>query len=178
MILAYSLYLGNRIDIEALAVLGVKDINKNIELLEKSGFITRTPKTVYINNYNILSPVIELSVKPEVQEYLCKNILAKLGKGLDVTSTMLIMGKIGMFKEEYLLLWKNSQYSMALGDYDAYLKNCLGCLSLVENIGDNISEEDIEKVQKSTEVCSQVEEERSPCICHTACGHRVPFHLP
>lgn len=148
MILAYSLYLGNRIDIEALAVLGVKDISKNIELLENSGFITSTAKTVYINNYNILSPVIELSVKPEVQEYLCKNILAKLGKGLDVTSTMLIMGKIGMFKEEYLLLWKNSQYSMALGDYDAYLKNCLGCLSLVENIGDNISEEDIENNKK------------------------------
>ncbi len=148
MILAYSLFLGNRIDIETLDVLGIKDIRKNIELLEKAGFITSTSKSIYINNYNIISPVIQLSVKPEVQDYLCKNILAKIGKGLDVTSTMLIMGKIGMFKEEYLLLWKNSQYSMTLGDYDAYLKNCLGCLSLVEHIRDNISEEDIENNKK------------------------------
>lgn len=148
MILAYSLFLGSRLDIKSLETLEIHDLNKNIKLLEQLGFITSTGNAIYVNNYNILTPVIQLSVKPEVQEYLCKNILAKLGKGLDVTSTMLIMGKIGMFKEEYLLLWRNAQYSMALGDYDAYLKNCLGCLTLIEHVNENISEEDIENNKK------------------------------
>lgn len=148
MILAYSLYLGNRLDVQTLEELGVKEVVKNAELLKNIGFVTLKNNVIYINNYNLLRSVIELSVKPEVQEYLCKNIIAKLGKGLDATLTLLIMGKIGMFKEEYLLLWKNSQYSMMLGDYDAYLKNCLGCLSLAEHIGDNIPEEDIENNKK------------------------------
>ena len=40
-----------------------------------------------------------------------------------------------------MLLWKNTQLSMDSGDYDAYLKNCLGVLSLLDKIGDNIPEE-------------------------------------
>ena len=58
------------------------------------------------------------------------------------------MGKLGLFKEEYLLLWKNSQFAMNTGDYDAYLKNCLGFLSLIDHIGDNIPQEDIENNKK------------------------------
>ena len=37
---------------------------------------------------------------------------------------------------------------MNTGDYDAYLKNCLGFLSLIEHIENNISEEDIENNKK------------------------------
>ena len=58
------------------------------------------------------------------------------------------MGKIKLFKEEYLLLWKNSQLAIDTGDFDSYLKNCLGFLSLVEYISENISEEHIENNKK------------------------------
>ena len=58
------------------------------------------------------------------------------------------MGKLALFKEEYLILWRNSQFAMNTGDYDAYLKNCLGFLSLIEHIENNIPEEEIENNKK------------------------------
>ena len=148
MILAYSVYLGPRIDCNSLSALGVKDVDKNAKLLEAAGFAYLNKDTVHINNYNIIKPVLESSLKKQVEEFLCKNILAKLGKGLDDTAVLLIMGKLGMFREEYLLLWKNSQLAMNTGDFDAYLQNCLGFLSLIEHIQNNISQEDIDNNKK------------------------------
>ena len=148
LMLAYSTYLGSRIDFGVLEKLGVKNIAKNAEILEKAGFIYSRNNAVYINNYNLIKPAIEESLKKEVQDYLCKNILSKLGKGLDDTLTLLIMGRLAHYKEEYLLLWRNSQLSMQTGDYDAYLKNCLGFLSLIEHIENNIPEESIENNKK------------------------------
>ena len=148
MILAYSVYLGPRIDYNSLETLGIKDVEKNAKLLENAEFLYINRNTVHINNYNILKQVLESSLKRQVEEFLCKNILAKLGKGLDDTLTLLIMGKLEMFKEEYLLLWRNSQLAMSTGDFDTYLKNCLGFLSLIEHIENNISEEDINNNKK------------------------------
>ncbi len=148
MILAYSVYLGARIDFQTLELLGIKEVGKSAEILEKSGFAALKDNVIQINNYNLVKPVIESSLKKQVEEFLCKNILAKLGKGLDDTTTLLIMGKLGLFKEEYLLLWRNSQLAMNTGDYDAYLKDCLGFLSLIEHIENNISPEDIENNKK------------------------------
>ena len=79
---------------------------------------------------------------------LAKNIIAQLGKGLDDTTLILAMAKLGAYKEEYLTLWKNSNFAIKTGDYDAYLKNCLGFLSLVEHIETNIPKEDIETNKK------------------------------
>ena len=148
LILAYSIYLGPRLDFGVLEKLGIKEISKNAETLEKAGFVYIRNKVVYINNYNLIKPAIEESLKKEVQDYLSKNVLANLGKGLDDTATLLIMGKLSHFKEEYLLLWRNSQFAMQTGDYDAYLKNCLGFLSLIEHIENNIPPEDIENNKK------------------------------
>ena len=148
LVLAYSTYLGAKIDFNVLEKLGIKDVKKTVDLLEKSGFVHVKDKNIYVNNYNLIKPVIGASLKKEVVEFLSKTILSSLGKGLDDTSTLLIMGKLGHFKEEYLLLWKNSRFAMETGDYDAYLKNCLGFLSLVEHIGDNIPAEDIENNKK------------------------------
>ena len=148
LILAYSTFLGARIDIETLKMIGIKDIDKNISLLEKTDFLYKKDDVVIINNYNIVKPIIESALKQEVVEFLSKNILANLGKGLDDTTKLLTMGKLAFFKEEYLLLWKNSQFAINVGDYDAYLKNCLGFLSLVEHIENNISPEDIENNKK------------------------------
>ena len=148
MILAYSTYLGSRLDFELLKQLGIKNPAKAAKDLETAGFATYANNILHINNFNIVKPVIQNSLKKEVNEFLSKNILANVGKGLDDTSKLLIMGKIGMFKEEYLLLWRNSQLAMNTGDYDAYLKNCLGFLSLIDHIGNNIPEEEIEKNKK------------------------------
>lgn len=148
MLLAYSVYLGARLDFKTLEKLGIKEIAKNVKTLEQMGFVHISNNVVYINNYNLLKPVLLSSLKKQVEEFLCKNILANLGKDLDDTLVLLIMGKLGFFKEEYLLLWRNSQLAMASGDYDAYLKNCLGFLSLIEHIENNISEEDIENNKK------------------------------
>ncbi len=148
LILAYSALLSPRLDMAVLAALEVKDIEKNAAVLEKSGLARVKDGFIYINNYNLVSDIVLSALRKDILEFLCKNILAKLGKGLDDTTSALIMGKLSCFKEEYLLLWRNSQFSMKTGDYDAYLKNCLGFLSLVEHISDNISPEDIENNKK------------------------------
>ena len=148
LVLAYAAYLGERLDYDILTQLGIKDVAKAVQVLERAGFAFVENNILYINNYNLIKPVILDSLKKEANEFMSKNILAKIGKGLDDTSTLLIMGKLGLFKEEYLLLWRNSQLAMTAGDYDAYLKNCLGFLSLIEHIGNNIPEEDIENNKK------------------------------
>ncbi len=148
MILAYSTYLGERLDFDILSKLGIKNVSKSAQDLVNAGFAFIKGNVLHINNYNLIKPVIQDSLKKEANEFLSKNILANTGKGLDDTTTLLIMGKLALFKEEYLLLWRNSQFAMATGDYDAYLKNCLGFLSLIEHIGGNIPEEDIENNKK------------------------------
>ena len=148
LILAFSAVLGFRLDFQFLEKLGVKDVKNNAKILEMAGFLKMSENCVYVNNYSVLKPALEKSLKPEVLTFICKTILASAGKGLDNTATLLIMGKMSLFKEEYLLLWKNSQLAMSVGDYDAYLKNCLGFLSLLEHIGDNIPKEDIEANKK------------------------------
>ena len=148
MILAYSTYLGGRLDFEVITKLGIKNTEKAVQTLINTGFAYSENNVLYINNYNLVKPVIQASLKKNVNEFLAKNILANIGKGLDDTTTLLIMGKLSLFKEEYLLLWRNSQFAMATGDYDSYLKNCLGFLSLIEHIENNIPEEDIENNKK------------------------------
>ena len=148
MVLAYSVFLGARLDFQTLAKLGIKEVANVAKFLENSGFVHVINNVIYINNYNLVKPVVEASLKKQVVEFLCKNILANIGKDIDDTLTLLIMGKLRFFKEEYLLLWRNSQFAMNTGDYDAYLKNCLGFLSLIEHIENNISEEDIENNKK------------------------------
>lgn len=147
-ILAYSAILGSRLDLKTLSALGIKDLDKNIKTLLDSKLLNQNDEIVYINNYLILSPVINNSLKKEAQTFLVKNIIAALGKGLDTTTMALLMGRIGLFKDEYLTLWKNAQLAIKTGDYDAYLKNCLGFLSLVEYIESNISKEEIEENKK------------------------------
>ena len=148
LMLAYSAFLGERIDFETLELLGVKEVIKNAKLLEESGFILIRNKTIVINNYTIFKKAVHLSLKKDIEEYLIKNILGKLGQQLDNTSLLLYMGGLSLFKEEYMLLWKNSQFAISVGDYDAYLKNCLGFLSIINQLGGKISEEDIENNKK------------------------------
>lgn len=148
MILAYSAFLGERLDFETLELLGIKELDKNAKLLEEAGFVYRKGNIIYINNYNLIRPVLQSSLKTEIEEYLAKNILAKLGKYLDNTTLLMLMNTVKQYKEGYMLLWKNSQLSINTGDYDSYLKNCLGFLSLIDKIENNVSLDDIESNKK------------------------------
>ena len=148
LILAYSTILGPSIDIETLQKLDLKDLDKNLKILQEMGMISLNANRVFINNYNVLATVMKSSLKKEIEQFLAKSIMAKLGKFLDDTTMIVSMGILEAYKEEYLVLWKNSQFALVTGDFDAYLKNCLGFLSLVELVGGNISQETIEENKK------------------------------
>lgn len=148
LILAYSVYLGERMDLTLLNALGIKDLESNLKILYDKNFIYIKDDIIHINNYTIICSIIKDSLKKEAETFVSKNILAKISKGMDNTSLALLLDKLSMIKEEYMLLWKNSQFAMAVGDFDAYLKNCLSFLSIIENIGEKIPREDIEKNKK------------------------------
>lgn len=148
LMLAYLSLLGGRVDFKTFEVLEIKDVAKNAQMLVDSGLCYLYEKILYLNNYNILSVVIDSGLKKEAAGFLSKTILSKLGKGLDDTIAFNIMGRLEFYKEEYLTLWKNSVFALKTGDYDAYLKNCLGFLSLVEHISTSISPEIIEENKK------------------------------
>ena len=148
MILAYSVFLGERLDFKVLETLGIKDVTQNAEFLQNTGFTYTKDDAIFINNYNLMKSIFKSSLKKEVEEFLAKNIIAKLGKVIDNTTLVILMKVVGLYKEEYLLLWKNSQTAIQSGDYDAYLTNCLGFLSVVEKTANNIPPETLEENKK------------------------------
>lgn len=147
-IFAYFYLLGERLDIRLLTELGVNNIEKNLEILEKTGLVTVKENFVYLNDYLILYPVIKESLKKEAESFLVKNIVAKIGKNLNNSILSILLGKLELYKDEYLSLSKNSEFALQTGDYDAYLKNCLGFLSLIGLIKSNISKEELTKNKK------------------------------
>ena len=148
MILAFSCFLGERIDFQTLELLGINNIKENVKTLCDMELTYTKDNIVYINNYSYIKEILLISLKREVQELLIKTILAKLGKFLDTTTLLLLMENLSMHKEAYALLWKNAQYSISNGDYDSYLKNCLKYLSLLDIVSTDCSPEDIEKNKK------------------------------
>ena len=148
LMLAYATILGPYIDFQTLEALDIKEIDKNTKILEKMDLISVNSNRIFINNYNTLSAIMRQSLKKEIEQFLAKTILAKLGKFIDDTTMIATMGILEVFKEEYLILWKNSQFALNTGDFDAYLKNCLGFLSLVEHVNENIPAETIENNKK------------------------------
>lgn len=148
LILAYSTLLGGRLDFDTLTALGIKDVEKHAKTLQDCKLARIDGKIIHINNFELVCPIIKSALKHEVEVFLAKNIMAHIGKGLDDTTLIVAMGILGVYKEEYLTLWKNSQFAIKTGDYDAYLKNCLGFLSLVEKIKANIKPEALEENKK------------------------------
>ena len=148
LILAYSAILGSGLHISVLESLGVKDVQKHVNTLIQRGLAVLKGDILYTDNYNTVSKVANAALKKQSEEFLVKNIFAHLGKNLGDTLTALLMGRISAYKEEYLTLWKNSQFAISTGDYDAYLKNCLGYLSLVEHIDAGIDKEALDENKK------------------------------
>jgi len=148
LMLAYSTILGPNLDFSALNTLEIKDIDKNAQKLQDIGLATINCGSLIINNFNLVSEVLKSSLKKEIEQYLAKNIMGKFAKTIDDTIVAFSMGKLDAFKEEYLTLWKISQFALKTGDYDAYLKNCLGFLTLIEQVGENIPAETINENKK------------------------------
>ncbi len=148
LILAYTAILGGRVDLKTLRKLGVTDVEKKAKKLQDLKFIELEDENISFYNYGELLPVIEASLKKDAKVFLAKNILMQISKGLDDTNIAYCMEILSANKEEYLTLWKNSQFAIKTGDYDTYLKNCFKFLSLLENINLNITEEEIEENKK------------------------------
>ena len=147
-IMAYSALIYPGLDLKTLAALGIKDVNTCAKTLVDVGLARLEGSNLVINNYSIFEEIITSSLKKEAETMLAKSILSKLGAGIDNTTAAIMMGKISKFKEEYLTLCINADQSINTGDYDAYLKNCLGFLSLIESVSSIIPEEDIEERKK------------------------------
>lgn len=148
MILAHSYFLGERLDFALLSTLGIKELEANIKILVDKGFAYIKGNILHINNYTILKPVISESLNKEAEEFVAKTILAKVSKGLDNTVLSILLDKISMFKEEYMILWKNSQFAMAVGDFDSYLKNWERLLDTMNKIDSKIDKKEIENNKK------------------------------
>ena len=144
LILAYSAMLYSNIDIQNLKNLGIQDAENNIKILADSGFVHQEDNYLVINNYNLYKQTILSSMKKEAETMLAQNIINKIGTYIDNVTFALLLGKIGCFKEEYEKLCLCAEFSIKSGDYDAYLKNCLGFLSLIESVDLNIEAEKIE----------------------------------
>ena len=147
-IFAYFTLFGARLDKQFFTDLKVKDIENNLKTLEKTGFVKLKKDFAYLNNYSIGANVLKTYIKKDAEAYLAKTAIAQCGKNFDDSTLALLMGKLEMFKEEYLTLWKNAQFAIKTGDYDDYLKNCLGFLSLIGYTKSNISKDDIEENKK------------------------------
>ena len=148
LILAYLAILGGRVDEKTLVALGIKEVEAGEKTLVAAGLVNNQDGVLYLDNSKLVSAVIDSGLKKEASDFLCKTILSKLGKGLDSTTAFNVMGRLAFYKEEYLTLWKNSVFAMKTGDYDAYLKNCLGFLSIVEHISADIPSDVIEENKK------------------------------
>lgn len=149
LILAYLGILGGRLDVKTLELLNVKDVEKNATLLRKSGLIEYKNEILFLNNYSVVSPVIVSLLKKEANDFLSKNVLSSLAANLDDSVIALMMDNISAYKEEYLTLWKNCQFAINTGDYDAYLKNSLKSLQLIEKIPMDIESEIIEENKRN-----------------------------
>lgn len=148
MILAMSVYLGYRLDFNLLKLLEIEKPQENAKLLEQLGYGYIKENFFYVDNYLIIKEAILVSMKSEVGQYLCKTIFVKICKHLDSVTQALILSKLEMYKEEYLVLWKNSHLAITEGDYDSYLKNSFAFLSLIDKIGDELNPENVEKNKK------------------------------
>lgn len=140
---AYSEMLSPDLDNKVLEKLGIKNLKEAVQTLENSELILKYENKVIINNFNLFSSVIKSSLKKEAEEMLAKNIFVHLGSSLGDAPTADNFGRLGAYKEEYLTLCNNSEFAMLSGDFDAYLKNCLTFLSLIESVGTDVSLENI-----------------------------------
>lgn len=147
-IFAYLTLLYPGLELSTLDKLGIKDIKNNAKALVDSSLARMEGNRLLLNNYNVFHDVISASLKKEAETMLAKNVFGTIGSQLDKTTCAIMLGKISSYNDEYQYLCTNSDFAIKTGDYDAYLKNCLGFLSLIESVEFDISQENIEERKK------------------------------
>ena len=148
LIIAYLAILYPGLDLATIEKLGIKDVQTNAKTLIDSALARMENSRLLLNNYNIFQDIILSSLKKEAEAMLSKNILGAIGSVLDKATSAIVLGKIGSYNDEYQFLCDNADFAITSGDYDSYLKNCLGFLSLIESVELGISQEDIENKKK------------------------------
>lgn len=147
-IIAYSSLLYPGLDFNTLEQLGIKDISSNAKILNDSGLMRIEDNNFIINNFARFKDIISSALKKEAEVMLAKNIFSGIGSKLSKAAVAMLLHKINSYNDEYNILCANADIALAAGDYDAYLKNCLGFLSLIESVDSDISQEDIELRKK------------------------------
>ncbi len=148
LILAYTSILYSGLDTKVFELLEIKSTQAGIKALVDSGLARLEQNNFFINNFSIFKKIIESSIKKEAETMLVNNIVSKLNSGLSKSEIIMLLGKLSAFGDEYTLLCQNADFAISTGDYDAYLKNCLGFLSLIEMVKNVIPEEDIAERKK------------------------------
>lgn len=148
LLVAYSSILGSRLDFQTIEKLGIKNTAETVKYLASHNLAKDINHNVYISNFNAIANAASSSMKKQAEEFVVKNIVAQLGKELCDSDLAIITGKLNAHKEEYLTLWKNSQFAIKVGDYDVYLKNCLKYLSTAEKLQENIEKSVLEENKK------------------------------
>lgn len=148
LMIGYSTILYPGLDINTFELLDIKNPLEHSKILIDSGLARLEKNNLLINNFPIFKEVIETSIKKEAEAMLVKNIISKLKTSLSKAEIIMLLGKLSAFGDEYSILCKNADFAIATGDYDAYLKNCLGFLSLIEMVKNVVPEEDIAERKK------------------------------
>lgn len=143
-IIAYSAMFYPGLDLNTLALLGIKDLAANVKTLVATGLVRLENNNLLINNYTIFAQIIASALKKEAEIMLSKNILSKIGFGLNIVEQAFMKGKQELFADEYTMLCTNADFAVKTGDYDSYLKNCLGFMSLIESVDTVIPQEEID----------------------------------
>ncbi len=144
-IIAYSSMLYPGLDINTLERLGIKEVSANVKALSDTELARLEDDRVIVNNYSVFNNILANAIKKEAEVMLAKNIMGTISAVLSKAALAIMMGKISAFNDEYNILCSNADFAIACGDYDTYLKNCLGFLSLIESVDSNITQENIEE---------------------------------
>ncbi len=148
-ILVYLSMLDSRIDTKLLESLGVNNLKENIKVLTDAKIAYLSGNILEIYNYNLLKDcILSLANDNKEKEFVNKLLSVIENSNADITTKALLLGRIKSFEAEYLKLCDNADFAILTGDFDAYLKNCLGFLSLIESVDSNISQIDIENRKK------------------------------
>lgn len=145
LILEYLSILGPKLDIKILEKLIEQNISDDIKILINSNLIYFENGIINLNNADVIIPIIRDFQSNDNITLFIKQIIAKIGNDLNNIDMAFLMGRLQLFKEEYLILWKNAQFAIKTGDFDVYLNNCLGFLSLIEHTQISIPEEKLKK---------------------------------
>ncbi len=140
-------FLGTYTDLSTLEKFKIPDLPEIIKLFIENNLAVNIGNSIILNNAKLMLDAISEVV--DFDKELIKDLLAKIGNSrTDKSIKAILQGNLKNYNSEYALLCENADFSISTGDYDAYLKNCLGFLSLIETVESSISVENLEERKK------------------------------